>query len=118
MLKCPKCGGEMSDYDPNKGSEWFECKYCDFVESINTISLRCEKAEAELEATKKENNDLRNTIAGLKGVEKNFFETRAELEAVKGIAKDFVDLGRYTPITQLHIRDFVNTIIKLLKGGE
>ena len=53
MLKCPKCGGEMRlDYDPNKGSEWFECKSCDFVESINTISLRCEKAEAELEAVK------------------------------------------------------------------
>ena len=82
MLKCPKCGGkfEIHYYDC---LEYLKCNKCDLSMSISDIYGLYEKAEAELEVTQKENNDLHNTIAGLKAVEKNFFEARAELAELK-----------------------------------
>lgn len=114
MLKCPKCGKEMVE-DNTEDFDFLFCIECAEGYDINKIAERCEKAEAECEKAKE---DSLKSIEYSEQLSNKLFKAEADLEAVKGIAKDFVDLGRYTPITQLHIRDFVNTIIKLLKGGE
>lgn len=110
MLKC-KCGGELERLESFSGG-FLKCKSCGKDLWLNDIVERCEKAEAELDISKKEYAKLTDKFA----------MTAMELQAIK----DRIEFYNFSETTHPEDRrdykhsyfNLKNDIEKLLKGGE